>query len=197
MPQRNVVCYRCNQRGHYSPQCPNPSVPRTGYGNSGDLGGRGGYVFPCRDGRGGVNGAYYLWVPHSEGTSDNDSVTHSVSPSYPPPNLLSNETYPLYSGVHHDRIILVVDQQCECYTWIFNNGWTAHSASTRQMFTSLEPCHYLMYAANGALINVTGIGTAGTVPNVLYLPDLQVILFSQKQAILCCCLGLTTPEQPR
>ena len=40
-----------------------------------------------------------------------------------------------------------------------------------------------MYAANGAPMKVTGIGTAGTVPNVLYLPDLQANLFSQKQAM--------------
>ena len=32
-------------------------------------------------------------------------------------------------------------------------------------------------------MKVTGIGTAGTVPNLLYLPDLQAHLFSQKQAM--------------
>ena len=174
VPQRNVVCYRCNQEGHY---CPNPSVPRTGRGNSGDRGGRGGYVFPGRGGRGGVNYAYYLWVPHNEGTSGNDSVSYSVSPSHPPLNLLSDEMYPFFSGVLHDRMILVDIRSSVTVILGF-------LTTTAELIVPLhDKCLLLwslVYAANGAPINITGIGTAGT---VLYLPDLQVNLFSQKQAI--------------
>jgi hypothetical protein len=40
-----------------------------------------------------------------------------------------------------------------------------------------------MYAANGALMPIGGLGTAGPFSNVLFLPDLSVNLFSQKQAM--------------
>ena len=39
-----------------------------------------------------------------------------------------------------------------------------------------------MYAANVSPMRVTSFGTADSVPNVLFLPDLQANLFSQKQA---------------
>jgi hypothetical protein len=40
-----------------------------------------------------------------------------------------------------------------------------------------------MYAANGALMPIGGLGTAGPFSNVLFLPDLRVNLFLQKQAM--------------
>jgi hypothetical protein len=40
-----------------------------------------------------------------------------------------------------------------------------------------------MYAANGARMTIGGLGTAGPFSDVLFLPDLRVNLFSQKQAM--------------
>jgi hypothetical protein len=51
------------------------------------------------------------------------------------------------------------------------------------MFISLQPHDEPMYAANRALMPSGGLGTAGPFSNVLFLPDLRVNLFSQKQAV--------------
>ena len=40
-----------------------------------------------------------------------------------------------------------------------------------------------MFAANGTSMSVRGTGVAGSIFNVLYLPDMQVNLYSQKQAM--------------
>jgi hypothetical protein len=40
-----------------------------------------------------------------------------------------------------------------------------------------------MYALNGARMTIGGLGTAGPFSDVLFLPDLRVNLFSQKQAM--------------
>ena len=40
-----------------------------------------------------------------------------------------------------------------------------------------------MFAANGTVMTVAGIGTAGSISNVLYLPDLQADQFSLMQAM--------------
>jgi hypothetical protein len=40
-----------------------------------------------------------------------------------------------------------------------------------------------MYAANGARMTIGGLGTAAPFSNVLFLSDLRVNLFSQKQAM--------------
>jgi hypothetical protein len=51
------------------------------------------------------------------------------------------------------------------------------------MFNSLQPHDVPMYAANGALMPIGELGTAGPFSNVLFLPDLRVNIFSQKQAM--------------
>ena len=51
------------------------------------------------------------------------------------------------------------------------------------MFHKLEPCQEQMLAANGTSMSVCGTGVAGSISNVLYLPDLQANLCSQKQAM--------------
>ena len=51
------------------------------------------------------------------------------------------------------------------------------------MFRNLEPCQDQMFAANGIVISVRGTGTASSILNVLYFPDLQANLYSQKQAM--------------
>ena len=51
------------------------------------------------------------------------------------------------------------------------------------MFHKLGPCQDQMLAANGTSMSVCGTGVAGSISNVLYLPDLQANLYSQKQAL--------------
>ena len=66
--------------------------------------------------------------------------------------------------------------------YIFDNGCAVYSSLLPTMFQKLHPCNDKMYAANGTVMSVAGIGTACSLSDVLYLPDLQANLFSQKQA---------------
>lgn len=102
----------------------------------------------------------------------------------PSPDYVAEDAFPYFSGVHHENVILSMDQHFHDYTWIFDNGCTAHSSLQAQMFSSLQTCKRVMYAANGVAMRVTEYGTAGTIPKVLYLPNIQANLFSQKQAML-------------
>ena len=67
-----------------------------------------------------------------------------------------------------------LDQHRRIHRWIFDNGCTAHSAFLPTMFQ--EPHLDKMYAAKGTVMSVAGIGSAGLLSNVFYLPDLQAIL---------------------
>jgi hypothetical protein len=86
-----------------------------------------------------------------------------------------------FSGVLQGHLILLCHRRPN--RWIFDTGCTAHSAYLHEMFISLQPHDEPMYAANGALMPIGGLGTAGPFSNVLFLPDLRVNLFSQKQAM--------------
>jgi hypothetical protein len=173
-----VTCYRCNEKkGHYSSSCANP--PAAGGHGGRNQRGRG-------RGRGGRVGAYYLWVP-DEGESGNSQHTEavaapiSITPAPPPPGYVHPPKSSYFSGVLQGHLILLCHRRLN--RWIYDTGRTAHRAYLRETFHSLVAHDEPMYAANGARMTIGGLGTAGPFSDVLFLPDLRVNLFSQKQAM--------------
>ena len=137
-------------------ECPNaPSSHSEQTAGRTRRGGRGGRK---RRSRGGI---YYSWVPSPDVPSLSSSDSHSsrIDPAPPPPGYSPPDP-----------------------KWIFDNGCTAHSAYQRDDFTHMRECKEAMYAANGTSMTVSGFGTAGSIQNVLYLPD-QANFYSQKQAM--------------
>jgi hypothetical protein len=149
---REVTCYRCNEKGHDSSNCSN---------------------------RG---GAYYLWVPdegESGNSQHTEAVAApiSIAPAPPPPGYVQPPKSSYFSGVLQGHLILLCRRRPN--RWIHDTGCTAYSAYLRETFHSLIAHDEPMYAANGARMTIGGLGTAGPFSDVLFLPDLPVNLFSQ------------------
>jgi hypothetical protein len=144
---KDVTCYRCNEKGHYSTNCPNPPAAAGGRGGRNQRGrGRG---------RGGRGGSYYLWVP-DEGESGNSPHTEavaapvSIAPAPPPPGYVQPPKSSYFSGVLQGHLILLCHRRPNRWIWIYDTGCTSHSSYLREMFRSLLPHDEPMYAANGA-----------------------------------------------
>ena len=176
----NVDCYKCGGHGHYATNCPNRSIAAAGRGGRGRGAGRG-----AGRGRGNRGGVYYVWVPDGEEFPQSPLEAPSAAQVHnnppPPPGFIPPEEFPFFGGVIYSNFLK--DQHHVKNRWIFDNGCTAHSAFFREMFTDLTTCEDVMYAANGTQIRIEGQGNAGSISNVLYLPELQANLFSQKQAM--------------
>lgn len=174
----DIDYYRCGQKGHYLTTCPNPPVT-----NAGRSRGRGG-----RNGRGrGSSGrggrSFNLW--DNDGESDGTTIAiptaAPVVHAPPPAGYVPPPQSHYFSGALHDQLILICHRNP--HRWIFDTGCTSHSAYLRSMFSVLNPHDESMFAANGNAMTVGGIGDAGPFSKVLFLPDLQITLFSQKQAM--------------
>ena len=174
---------KCHQQGHIAPEC--RDMPATVPNNRSGCSGR----TSC-GGRGRYNGFGEMYSQH--GAQSHDSYYSACNPPDRIVPLLAQrhtsltdiappDTFPCFSGVLHHAFSL--NQRRRIHRWIFDNGCTAHSAFLPTMFQELHPCNDKMYAANGTVMSVAGIGTAGSLSIVLYLPDLQANLFSQKQAM--------------
>jgi hypothetical protein len=119
---KEVTCYRCNERGYYSSNCTNP--PAAGGRGGRNQRGRG------RD-RGGRGGAYYLWVP-DEGESGNSQYTNTAAA-------------PHFSGVLQGHLNWLCHRRPNRPNrWIYDTGCTAHSAISAKIFTlwllTTNPC---------------------------------------------------------
>jgi hypothetical protein len=177
---KDITCLNCHQKGHYANRCPNRRERAPLGGRGAGRGGRG--QFNRTGGRGGAN-----FVQHNDSSFLNTQESHPGPTTVqqpinapPPPDFIPPEEYQYFGGVLHNGYL--VDQHKTEFQWIFDTGCTTHGAYLASMFKDLKPCEDKMYAANGAAMKIEGCGTAGSISRVLYLPELQANLFSQKQA---------------